>query len=120
MNTISISNGTVKEIKQFVSRGETGADVFIQDKNGYGTAYFQVVYYGAKAENVLANLKTGDSVSISGTLVVSTYPKKNGSQTTIFLIKNPGPMTVQGRDVTVPQYSTVQNDTYDPDEFPFG
>ena len=115
MNTITISNATVTQIKQFTSRGETGADVFIRDENAYGTAYFQVVYYGDKAENVLANLKANDSVSISGTLVVSTYPKKNGSQTTIFLIKNPSPMTVQGRDVTVSQYVT-----YDPDEFPFG
>ena len=101
MNSIHLTCGSVTEIKQFKARGETGVDVYIQDKNEHGTAYFQVEYYGRRAEDVLAYLQVGDQVNIAGTLVVNTYKKKDGTYSTMNVIKNPGPMYIDNRGVTV-------------------
>ena len=119
MNTITISSCKVTEIKRFTARGETGVDVFIRDDNEYGTAYFQVEYYGNRAENILANLNPGDQVDLTGTLVVTAYKKKDGTQATIFVIKNPESMTFNGRDITSFRYKPVETDDSETDDLPF-
>ena len=124
MNTITISHGKVTEIKRFSARGETGADVFIRDQNDYGTVYFQVTYFGKKAESVLQDLQVDDLVNLTGTVTVNTYRKKDGALTAVLVIKNPGPMIVYNRNIMVPPRDEVINDPVDTsdrdDEYPFG
>ena len=124
MNTITVSYGTVTEIRRFSARGETGVDVFIRDENEYGTVYFQVVYYGKKAESVLQDLQVNDQVNVTGTIAVNSYRKKDGTSTAILVIKNPGSMDVYNRNLLVPPRNEVINDPVDTsdwdDEYPFG
>lgn len=113
MNTLTISHGTVTEIKKFSARGETGVDVFIRDKNEYGTVFSQVTYYGKKAESVLQVLQVNDQVSITGTVTINTYTKKDGKPAAILLIKNPGSLFVYDRNMMIPPRDEVVNDHVD-------
>ncbi len=123
MNSITVSYGTVTEIKQFHARGETGVDVYIRDESSYGTVFFQVVYYGKKAESVLRNLQVNDQVNIAGTITVNSYRKKDGTTTAILVIRNPGSMFVHNRNLLVPPRDEnisdpVKSPDWD-DDYPF-